>query len=216
MTKKLFSLVVLMGISVSAAQAITLTHTDTYTTTNDIQSYFFDVVGGTGDVTIISDTLTDGFDHEMNLWIKEGNDWRSGTPGGEWWSSGSARDPDSVNNGLNIFGVQLKNGWVQGDITQQGTSDPGISATLAPGSYLLTSTDNANFNQGSFGGLLSDGWTNQGNFETHPFFNGPHDYQITVTGDFVQAAAVVPVPAAVWLFGTALAGLGAARRKKTV
>jgi hypothetical protein len=45
-------------------------------------------------------------------------------------------------------------------------------------------------------------------------FGGTWDYTLTFE---VGAASTVPVPAAVWLFGTGLLGLvGTARRKKTV
>jgi len=43
----------------------------------------------------------------------------------------------------------------------------------------------------------------------------PNPYNISVVGD-VSAVSAVPVPAAVWLFGSALAGLGAVRRQKVI
>jgi hypothetical protein len=42
----------------------------------------------------------------------------------------------------------------------------------------------------------------------------PDTYTWTWGGDSITLNAVVPVPAAVWLFGSALLGLGAVRRKK--
>ena len=48
----------------------------------------------------------------------------------------------------------------------------------------------------------------------HTFQCGISDYRATLFSDGTFVASAVPVPAAAWLFGSALAGLGVVRRKK--
>ena len=52
----------------------------------------------------------------------------------------------------------------------------------------------------------------------HPETGGDTNFYVSALGDeeFGGVVAAVPVPAAVWLFGSALAGLGWMRRKQTV
>lgn len=44
----------------------------------------------------------------------------------------------------------------------------------------------------------------------------PEDISVSNIGTYLVRSSVVPIPAAVWLFGSALAGLGWMRRKQTV
>lgn len=213
MKKNLLFVIALLGLSISAAQAAVIVDTGTYTTNNQVDEFFFNVTG-TGTVSVVMDTLADGYDADQVIWKRIPGDWVLAA-----WSPGALRPADSVTSGINVFGVTLKNGWVSGDVANQGTSDPGVSFTADAGEYLITTSGLGNFAIGSQlpGGLLSQGFLGNGNFENPQppvFFNGDRDYTTTITGDFVVPASVVPVPAAVWLFGTALAGLGAVRRNK--
>ena len=213
----------LIGLSIGSVQAATLTFEGTHAQNNDRQEHFFNITG-TGDVEIIVDTLTDGLDADQVIWKSTGTDWeyiarnigaeRVGEPG------------EPGDTGFNVFDVALKNGYVKGDPLQPGISDPGLRFALGDifndfqleaGSYKVTTSSDGDFAAGRPGDLESAiKWTEQDSFEGSPFFHGPHDYKFTVSGDFVTDAAVVPVPAAVWLFGSAMVGLGAVRRKQSI
>jgi hypothetical protein len=51
--------------------------------------------------------------------------------------------------------------------------------------------------------------------EYTPNFDSSQETGDSATGVFLVRSSVVPIPAAVWLFGSALAGLGWVRRKQT-
>lgn len=232
MIKKTLATVALMGLSITAAQA-NLVVDGIYTTNNQIDSYFFDKTTA-GEITILVDTLTDGFDAEQTLWIKEGDKWAFiiQSPGARRGTPGSHTDDDdtigdSITSGVNIYGVALKASnqtrWESGNVAQQGTSDPGVTTSIDAGSYLITTTgvgNNSNAGQGS-AGYLSDGFLGINNFTNDPdgfvpndYYNGDHNYTYTIFGEDLVAASVIPVPAAVWLFGSALTGLLTFRRKQ--
>ena len=83
--------------------------------------------------------------------------------------------------------------------------DAGLTLTLLPvGTYLATVSDYANFANGP---LLSNGFTGDGFFGDADY---PYELRIASEDGTVSA---IPLPAAVWLFGSALAGLGLFRRR---
>jgi hypothetical protein len=218
MTKRLVTLLSLFLLSITGAQAVTLTVDGLYTANNQIDEYFFDV-SATGNVSIIMDTIADGMDAAFFIFkeLPGGTDYQIVGNSGE-----GARPADWITSGVNIFGKSLKNGYQDdsGTLTpgsNPGTSDPGDNFNLDAGNYLLVTTAASQFPFAVFSnGLLSDGYTNAGNFLGEPFYNGDRNYQIVLTGDFISLPAAVPVPGAVWLFGTAIAGLGVARRKNSM
>lgn len=222
MKTKILLSTALVGLSMGSVQATTLTFEGTHTEANHREEHFFNITG-TGDVEIIVDTLTDGFDADQVIWKSTGTDWEyiARNQGAE--RVGDPGEPGDT--GFNVYGVALKNGYVKGDVLQPGVSDPGATFALGDlfndfqleaGSYKVTTSGNGDFAVGRPGDLESAiVWTEQDSFEIESFFHGPHDYSFTVSGDFVTDAAVVPLPAAVWLFGSAIAGLGAVRRKQS-
>ncbi len=90
------------------------------------------------------------------------------------------------------------------------------NGTITAGSYINTTFDtltmSENFGFASFSADLASGGRIEGGF----MLTG--DIASDFTGDtlIAKAGPVVPVPAAVWLFGSGLIGLiGVARRKKS-
>lgn len=61
------------------------------------------------------------------------------------------------------------------------------------------------------GGIIQLG---DSDWNPDPYCCSPYNFDIPITGSVV--ANVIPIPAAAWLFGSALAGLGWMRRKQTV
>jgi hypothetical protein len=104
--------------------------------------------------------------------------------------------------------------------------DPWFDVTLAAGDYLYLIADyllapaEAAGGYNGFGGS-ADTFSKPTNFVGGVLDHG--DYQITFSSDTLNfnvsgntiTVSAVPVPAAVWLFGSALAGFGAFSRKKT-
>lgn len=223
MKTKILLSTALIGLSIGSVQATTLTYNATHTEANHREEHFFNITG-TGDVEIVMDTLTDGLDAQQTIWKSTGTDWVfiGESPGAP--RVGAAGAPEDT--GFNIFGVALKNGYVKGDALQPGLTDPGAVFSLdniftgfqlEAGSYKVTTSGNGNFAAAGPGALESAVfWTEQDTFEIQPFFHGAHDYKFTVSGDFVTDTTVVPVPAALWLFGSAIVGLGVVRRKQNI
>ncbi|NOT10807.1 MAG: VPLPA-CTERM sorting domain-containing protein [Methylococcaceae bacterium] len=113
-----------------------------------------------------------------------------------------------------------------------GISDPGLTLNLTGGStYLILQSDYLNgptslsndvHLTGALGQTIAIGSNLQAALWNSffpigdPAFSVNNIYDLTVTGNVVTttAPAAVPVPAALWLFGSALAGLGVVGRKK--
>ena len=128
--------------------------------------------------------------------------------------------------GVGTFGEPGNKGMVG---YGSGIEDPGfiVMAMQGGGSFALMSADidnavswSANTETGSFnsstasGPSLNDIGTGDWLSITSLTIYGPSDFT-SVTLDNVVLGAAVPVPAAVWLFGSALGGLGWMRRRKT-
>jgi len=129
--------------------------------------------------------------------------------------------------GVGSFGEPGNKGMVGNG---SGIEDPGFISMgkQGGGSFALVSADisnavswSANTETGSFNSSTASGpslndigtgaWLNITSLTIY----GPSDFT-SVTLDNVVVGAAVPVPAAVWLFGSALAGLGWMRRKPAV
>lgn len=219
--KKLIMAAAILGASVSSAQAAVMTINGVHTAPNALEYYYFQN-NSLGNVQIVMDTLSDGLDATLAVWQKVVGSTVAGQPENSDWSlvdvSFAADRTANISNfavNVNDFGVLLKNGYVGLlDPNPTGTSDPGmIMSNLAQGIYLIEISANFNDPNVNFpGDLMSFG--HQGFEEFSAINTWPHDYTISITGD-VSEVSQVPVPAAVWLFGSALVGLGAIGRKKS-
>lgn len=192
-----------LAMSASIAHAVTETESnDTFATAN---------VGGTGNVTgsVGDNSLADLNDVDIfSFSLLDGQTFSSSISYTGLWN------PVDTNPVMTLF---MENG---GNYYPVASTDPdsfGTSFSFTPwvsGDYFLTVT--SDFNQGvdAFGNLQSSfeflttesilGTANAG-FHGQSFTS--FNYDITTTG-------AVPVPAAVWLFGSGLLGLvGAARRR---
>ena len=135
--------------------------------------------------------------------------------------------------GLNMGSTISATGTFDDSILSGGTgvvsfgSGSGNSMTLTVGSYTFTAADDVNhpigypelsLNGGTFDGLnLAIEFGSFGTFDSLDFwFDGFDDGGNQVSGTWTGFQMTpVPVPAAVWLFGSGLLGLvGLARRKK--
>jgi len=216
MLTKLLTTAVVLGISISAAQANTLSFNGSYDVANEIDYFMFEN-NSAGNVDMIMNTGAYGYDADMVIWSKVAGSTVVGQPGdSEWalvkWAPAAERFND-LTISTNIYGIEMFD-HNAADPNPSGVSDPGESLNLAAGTYLLSVTGGANWLTSSVeGGELLSAAQFRGIdhfFET----TYPNPYGISVIGDVSEVSAV-PVPAAVWLFGSALAGLGAVRRQKT-
>lgn len=215
MIKKLLAAAAVLGLSMSGAHAATLNINATHVAPNDVDYYFFQN-NSVGDVQIVMDTFSDGLDADLTVWTKVAGSSAPGLPENSDWQlhyfmpDGGRPQPET---GSNDFGISFKNGYIPNDILNPGTSDPGVILSgLSTGTYLITMNGEANTPNAFLPGeLLSLGFLG---FEDQGLINTfPHDYAITISGD-VSEVSQVPVPAAVWLMGSALTGLGVVRRRK--
>jgi hypothetical protein len=219
--KKLIMAAAILGASVSGAEAAVMNINGVHTAPNALEYYYFQN-NSLGNVQIVMDTLTDGFDATLAVWQKVVGSTVVGQPENSDWalvdiSYAADRDANELNPtvSVNNFGIPFRNGYNPLDITTTtGTSDPGmIMSNLAQGIYLIEISANFNDPNVNFAGdLMSLGHLG---FEQFSEINTwPHNYTFSITGN-VSEVSQVPVPAAVWLFGSALAGLGAISRKKS-
>ena len=81
-----------------------------------------------------------------------------------------------------------------------------VAGELGDGST-ITTTDVAQLGQGDWLNIVSVSFFAEG-------LHGDYDDQLALHVDNIVVGAAVPIPAAVWLFGSALAGLGWLRRKQ--
>jgi len=220
MSKKILAALAVFGLNMGVAQA-SFTINETYDFANEIDYFMFDV-NTAGSVDIVMDTLTNGFDADMNIWSKVTGSSVAGQPGDSEWAfvkwAPAAPYAATTLDPLNSYGISLKDNFTADPIFFTGVSDPGETLNMAVGTYLLTVSGSFNFDlsgmeAGDAGSVLSNALF-AGAEES--FFTSPHDYELVITGDVSATPSAVPVPAAVWLFGSALAGLGAVRRQKAI
>lgn len=229
---KEFAVATILGLSMGSAQANALQFNGTYESDEDLDLYHFDLLSD-GQVKIWSDTLTDGLDSKLTLFRKNKDtgayEWKSGIGGYEILNAMEDRNNGVTLSGVNEFNVPLKNGWVLNDPDKLGLSDAGGTLNLTAGSYLLVHTGfwdmflgEIEGRDGTFDEGFLDMWSDFGFEESNSRWStfefrtsdAPHAYNVFVDGD-VAAVSAVPVPGAVWLMGSAIAGLTmAARRKK--
>lgn len=217
---KLLMAAVVLGTSVSAAQAATLNFSGTHDVANDVD-YFYFQNNSASDVQIVMDTLSDGFDASLAVWRQVVGSGVSGLPENTDWelveiSYAAPRTANvaDLSVSVNDFGIPLRNGYLgPSAFVPTGTSDPGtILAGLSAGVYLISVNGTLN-DPNAFlpGELMSLGSSNFEQFSPNTY---PHNFEFVVSGDAVSEVPQVPLPAAVWLFGSALVGLGAFGRRR--
>lgn len=137
---------------------------------------------------------------------------------------GDNRNFTTPKSDVNVYGVPVT-GWKNVNIP--GSPESGLTTNLAVGEYMamLVSSQGAPLelvNNGSFTGSYSDGWSWSYNGDA-PEENyrplAPYDLTIRVASGSTAVIGEtplshVPVPGAVWLMGTVLAGFGVFGRKK--
>ncbi len=227
MKKNILGAVLLFSVSAGAAQA-SLTFSGTHdAAANQLETYFFQATtGGATNIFISSlETVIDGTSYPMDsilsVWQQNGTNWSL--------VGANHNAPFSSLTGVNTFGAAVHQ-WVITD-PLAGLSDPGLNLNLTSGAnYLLINSNNAagpsSLIEGTDGVLTGSlgqtiavgsnllaaltpdtlGFANTG-IQVNP-------YSLTVAGNAPSPPAV-PLPAAVWLFGTVLAGFGVFGRKKT-
>ena len=231
----------LLGVSINA-QAVKLTFDGTHQAVNTEEYFLFDNKQP-GNVTIYTDTLTDGYGAGFFVWkpmnvakpdLPEGVDWEPAFVTGSQgdanfdFSDGIPAPRPYVNAPENIFGVSVKNTTAlvyDPTVTDEdtGLADAGrVFDNLDAGRYLVTVYGPSNEPNGLFSVTpddpmrLSRGFFGFEQIDTsygaYRNANFPHDYKLYIEGDVAKVSSV-PVPAAVWLFMSALTGLGIQRRK---
>jgi hypothetical protein len=226
---KLLASIALLGLSVGSAQAITLNFSDSHTADGEVDQFKFNV-NSAGSVKLWTDTLQDGFDSAGTLFkLNPGSGKYDFVRGIQNVTEVLDQTTQLNLTGVNIFGIAIKNGYIKGDPLAKGISDTGKIVDLDVGSYLFTIAGfdfktNAEFNGG---GTLDEGWTDENvkflggtlperQWSTWAYNTGgaPSPYEVYIEGDVSELSDVsaVPVPAAVWLFASAIAGLGATGR----
>jgi len=232
MKTKMFASIALLGLSIGTAQAVTLNYTDSYTFDGEVDFFYFDN-NSSGNVSLWVDTLQDGLATATSIFKKNNvngaYEW-TGIP----IADGFQTDFDLVlgynTTGFNDFGVALKNGYIQDSQTALGYSDDGAVLNLDAGSYLYVVTGFRNMSVAEFtgntAGTIDDGFVDLNTiiFGNNPeeqwstwSFNtagAPSPYKVYIEGDVSETVSSIPVPAAVWFFTTAIAGLGVVGRSK--
>ncbi|MDD5579827.1 MAG: VPLPA-CTERM sorting domain-containing protein [Methylobacter sp.] len=224
MNKNILLALVLFGLSAGAAHAsLIIDGVHESTNINQIETYFIKA-NSTGNVDIFiqsqpavgtTDSFMNGF---LSVWQQVGSNWSL---------VGFNDDAPRVGGSgpTSVFGQSVL-GFIPGQ-PDSGLADPGLPLSLAANNtYLLIQSENHNEPTGSIGQLLVIGSPLQNGFtglsdlsggtgEAYSIFN---NYQLHINGDVSLTAppAAVPLPAAVWLFGSAVAGLGLFGRKKVM
>jgi len=181
----------------------------------NLAAYHFDVsTAGSLDI-FTNDRDVPG--SETDLWVFKKDD-----VGTDWTLVAGNQEGQRIdlNTANNIFGVHIT-GYQ--DSTVKGISDAGVRQNFDIGSYVAFLTNDIAFPTGgssanlpTSGNKLSNGiaWVDHEIFQSIPW---THDITIKATAGslaVVGAPSEVPVPAALWLMGSALAGLGVVGRKK--
>lgn len=232
MNKLILTGVLAAGLSAQAAQAdIVINGIHDTASPNSIESYYFQAnASGSSNIYLSSqDTSVNGIELAMNgllsVWQQTGNNWTL---------IGAIDDaPRQASNSVNVYGVNVHQ-W-QAPFPTGGISDPGLTLNLQGGSnYLVIQSDTLNgpkslandFNlAGSLGQTVALGSNLQAAlWGTYDPFGEPvsgvqlNNYALTITGDVTRISAPnpapVPLPAAAWLFASALGGFGWLKRKQ--
>jgi len=131
-----------------------------------------------------------------------------------------------VNSPQNIYGIDITD-YVPGAPYDSGSSDPGLTAAFSIGTYLAMY--NSGFSDIAYNGTQWDALAAGAKLSTgfltdiYPTSLQPIDIYVRASANStaalvpaVEAPAQVPVPGAIWLMGSVLAGFGAFGRKKAI
>jgi hypothetical protein len=243
MKKTLLTTLAVLGMtSVTAQASITINGTHDTALPNKIETYFFKAnTSGASDIFLSSQqakpSAVEGVEGlSMNglisVWQQVGSNWQLVGANDD-----AARQ---ASNSVNVYGVNVHD-WQAADPTG-GISDPGLNLELTAGAtYLLIQSDQSNGPKslakiplplteddlaGPLGQTIAIGspleaalWGSNESWLEPTSGAWLNDYVINISGDITREQGPapvtgVPVPAAVWLFGSALAGFGVVRRKK--
>lgn len=234
MNKTILASALALALSTGAAQALTINGIHDTATPNLIEAYYIKAnTSGSSNIFLSSIDTTVNIGDEpvalamnglLSVWQLDGNNWVL---------IGANDDaPRDASNSKNIYGVNVHQ-WQAAD-PFGGISDPGLTLNLIKdATYLILQSDtyngptslsnDVNLN-GSLGQTIAVGSPLQAAlWGTYDAWGEPtsgvqlNNYTLTVTGDVsqVSAPAAVPVPAAVWLFGSVLGGFGLFGRRKS-
>jgi type IV secretory pathway VirB2 component (pilin) len=168
-------------------------------------------------------TFFDGF---LSVWQQVGSNWTLVAENDNAPRTGAGNTGGTTVYGQNVLGFVPAQ-------PASGFADPGLTVNLLANThYMLVSSAG---NSGSVGNqdvpTLNIGQSVAVGTPLQNFFTGKDDqsggtgeayswtnnYTLTITGNVSQIAApvaTVPVPGAVWLFGSVLAGFGVMKRKQ--
>lgn len=136
-----------------------------------------------------------------------------------YWNEEGPRINPGTNHPVNGYGVSISGREPASTLVDTGSADPGVTETFAIGTYLALYVNGFSDSVANrdIGSKLSDGFITSTAIET-PI--GPVDFYLrSVSGStavFGPVVSEVPVPGAVWLMGSVLAGFGAFGRKKAI
>jgi len=207
---------VALTLAAGVAQATVLTFNDTHTASNQDHFFRFHVGQDNAKVKVLVNTDGEGWDAAFSLFKEEGPDWP------EILKVNDANrhfNPGPGDDGLDDFNRPLKNDYERENPFKPGNADPGVHFGVTDGIDALSAGDYTMFVYGGYRGLIGSTFNTKffvqdEGFESTNFYRGPIDFTVVIEGDSVSAVSAVPVPAALWLFGSAIAGLGAVRARK--
>lgn len=236
MNKTILASSLALALSTGAANAsLTINAVHDTATPNVIEAYYIQAnTSGSSNIFLSSvDTTVDvGFgpitlamNGLLSVWQLSGSNWVL--------IGANDEAPRDASNSKNIYNVNVHQ-WDPADPTG-GISDPGLTVNLIKDAiYLILQSDTNNgptslSNEqnlvGSLGQTIAVGSPFQAAlWGTYDAWGAPtsgvqlNNYTLTITGDVSQVSAppaAVPVPAAVWLFGSVLGGFGLFGRRKS-
>ena len=228
MNKNLLAISMIFGFASGIAHANLISATNLSHMTADVNSieayYLTTDASGSYNVSLSSITNTDGLDMDgyLSVWEQVGTNWQLIGFNDNAPFTPPANPTASTPTPLNNYGSAIHQ-WTFTD-PSGGISDPGLAVNFtANNNYMIIQSDTSN---GPIAQSVAVGSTLQGlqsvlQGQYRPgvpvglWFN---TYTLNINGvgnlSFIPAPAAVPLPAAVWLFGSALAGLGMLGRKK--
>jgi hypothetical protein len=240
MKKTLLTTIAVLGLASTSAQALVIPGVHDTAEPNLIETWFFQAnASGSSDIFLKSELNTNSSNPDviglpmnglLSVWQQDGSNWKLVGANDD-----ALRQPS---NSINVYNSPVHQ-WQAADPTG-GISDPGLTLNLTAGAnYLVIQSDQSNGPTslskipdpsqaqdlaGALGQTIAINSSLQdalyGDFvpwgapTTGLQFN---NYNLTITGNVTQTTGpgpIVPIPGAVWLFGSALAGFVASKRKK--
>ena len=162
-----------------------------------------------GDVSTASVSMFNFFNAPVTTFLASS---AAGAAGADAWGSGFQGDVDTVAGTISVNMGGFYANWsgtnfLQGTDTTQTEQCVDRNGTMVCGTSSAAATGTVDMEAGTF----DISWSS---FITTAPFAGQTGFW-HLTGTFTSEASAVPVPAAVWLFGSGLVGLaGVARRRK--